>query len=436
MIFVYDKNKTDKLLSDKVSITQDVQDNGKYLGIENGKVVPKNITTPPQTELMIETTYANLVSLRDNGNLIPGQQYRITDYQTIINGDVTYNGSTITIFQSAGHQFDLIVTADSENTLNENARAIQHEGDTYFNGNRLESWRLKYQLDNNNYIYPIVDTTNSKGFIYYMEDEKNNKCAYDFKNIQTKVCKITAYSQNPVLVGQYASYWSSNGAVALPSGATIDINDYKWYYTFTEEDSYGLKDGSTVSSSFHGNNLGSIYRYKEKVFTNVIVSRGNYVNGNNFYIFARNIIKCHSCYQNQGINFYNNVVGDDGSTNSDFAQNTFGPQCHNNTFGNNFLDNSFEANCYNNTFKGENQVIKLGNNCYGNIFGIKSKFDILMGNNHNNTFADNTTAAGNVTLSLGSSSNTFNQNVGPIFIAKYKANTTFTTAQNNTVITS
>lgn len=88
---------------------------------------------------MLPVTYSELVTLRDNSQLIPGQQYRITDY-------VTTTSQTDTI--SAGHQFDIIVTADSENTLNEKARAIQHEGDIYFADSDLNAWEIWYCLDN------------------------------------------------------------------------------------------------------------------------------------------------------------------------------------------------------------------------------------------------------------------------------------------------
>ena len=79
---------------------------------------------------MLPITYSELVTLRDNSQLIPGQQYRITDYMTTTAQENT---------KSAGHQFDIIVTADSVNTLNEKARAIQHEGDTYFANANLKA---------------------------------------------------------------------------------------------------------------------------------------------------------------------------------------------------------------------------------------------------------------------------------------------------------
>ena len=58
---------------------------------------------------IISITYTELKTLRDAGQLIPGQQYRITDYTCT----TTSAGTT-----SAGHAFDIIVTADSESILN------------------------------------------------------------------------------------------------------------------------------------------------------------------------------------------------------------------------------------------------------------------------------------------------------------------------------
>jgi len=68
-------------------------------------------------ETMIETTYDELVSLRDNSQLIPGCWYRITDYECTTSSQDT---------QSAGHPFDILVLATSVNTLSEEARAINH----------------------------------------------------------------------------------------------------------------------------------------------------------------------------------------------------------------------------------------------------------------------------------------------------------------------
>ena len=42
----------------------------------------------------------------------------------------------------------VVITADSESVLNENVRAIQHNGDDYFSGLNLNAWEIKYCLDN------------------------------------------------------------------------------------------------------------------------------------------------------------------------------------------------------------------------------------------------------------------------------------------------
>ena len=54
-------------------------------------------------------TYAELVALRNAGELVPGQRYRITDYVTTVAND--------TEARSAGHPFDLIVQAIDTDTL-------------------------------------------------------------------------------------------------------------------------------------------------------------------------------------------------------------------------------------------------------------------------------------------------------------------------------
>lgn len=68
---------------------------------------------------MIETTYDDLVDLRDSGSLSPGTWYRITDYETMTSQENT---------RSAGHQFDVAVLALSGNELSEEAKALRHVG--------------------------------------------------------------------------------------------------------------------------------------------------------------------------------------------------------------------------------------------------------------------------------------------------------------------
>lgn len=87
----------------------------------------------------INIEYIDLFNLSQNGKLIPGAFYRITNYTaSVISGEMA----------SAEHYFDIIVQAISETKLSQHARAIQNENDPYFNDSNLHAWQLKYELGN------------------------------------------------------------------------------------------------------------------------------------------------------------------------------------------------------------------------------------------------------------------------------------------------
>lgn len=92
-------------------------------------------------EKMVNVTYAELVTLRDEGKLIAGQMYRMTDYETTCTWENT---------QVAGHPFDLVLTALDNKTLDEKCSAIWSERDTdgYFANSNLPAWDVRYCLDN------------------------------------------------------------------------------------------------------------------------------------------------------------------------------------------------------------------------------------------------------------------------------------------------
>ena len=97
----------------------------------NGNILISNISDiSNKLDKTIEINYVDLVTLRDNAQLIPGQKYRIIDYITTTSQENT---------QSAGHQFDIIVTALNECTLSEEAQAIQHSNDEYFSSSNLSA---------------------------------------------------------------------------------------------------------------------------------------------------------------------------------------------------------------------------------------------------------------------------------------------------------
>ena len=198
-------------------------------------------------QTMVETTYADLKSMRDNGTLTPGMWYRITDYEC-----TTTQENTI----SAGNKFDVIVLATGTNSLSEQARAINHtpqDGETdYFANSNLSAWQIWYCLDNDTNRFTWVDATNGKGVIYRMIDEWENDCEYDFKNIMYIRYKLNApeldSETDPVQIkkgtliskdfnlGVFSFIWAatsnqnlsfSNAPVCKPTGES------KAFYTFS-----------------------------------------------------------------------------------------------------------------------------------------------------------------------------------------------------------
>ena len=315
-----------------------------------------------------ETTYAELKQLRDNSKLVKGALYRITDYVTTTTQEET---------RSAGHQFDIIVQAIDINILDENARAINHSGDTYFESCNLNAWEIKYCLDNNTTRFAWADEENGKGVIYYMKDEWNNECPYDFKNIQFKRYMIDTCEKVPSLEGNYLG-------IKRGQGYTIDTDDFIWNYTFT----WVNENDEVEDCSIVGQTLINDEGQYSGVFNNKIasVSAFSVIHSQEpeSFQFALNSIVIQATYGYEDGTFY----GIHGNTfGNNCSNNTFGNNCSGNTFGNDCLRNTFGDYCSNNTF---------GNNCSGNKFG-NEYYNNRFGNNCSN----NTSGSGFVSNAFG-----------------------------------
>ena len=300
------------------------------------------------TELLVKVYWSDLVELRDDGNLVPGQQYRITDYVATSNGDMAS--------QSANHPFDIIVTADDERTLNEHARAIMHDGDLpddivdgetrtkYFAGCDLAAWDVWYCLDNDTTRFAWADSANGKGVIYRLVDEFQNDCPYDFKGIQFK-----AY------------------------GDTDDV----WRYTFDSGDASGNTDLSKSGLQWN-------------VYNNTIAV-GMYSDG--LWKLNRIVFKGFFCYSNTfGSSCSDNTFGSSCSDNtfgSSCSGNTFGSSCSGNTFGSHCSDNTFGSNCSDNTFGSSCSDNTFGSNCSYNTFSSSCSYNTFGSSCSDNTFGSN-----------------------------------------------
>lgn len=298
--------------------------------------------------------------MRDNGSLAEGHLYRITDYEF-----TTVQANT----KSADHVFDIVVLATTENQLSHIAKAIAHEGDTYFNGNDLGAWELWYDLDNDITKYEWADAENGKGVIYRMIDEKRNDCPYDFKNVLFYNDKLT-FSTAPD----------------------------KYYYTFSYIRDSKLYDGTVekqIKSCYYNNMAACIKNSKKSLNLNVFrnISFGNSCSDNTFGIDCNGNTFGAGCHSNTfRTDCCNNTFGNycrENTFGDIYQNNKFGDNCWNNKFGNNCQNNTFGDICYSNKFGDTCSYNTFGNDCDYNNFGNACQNNKFANNCKNNKFGDN-----------------------------------------------
>ena len=261
----------------------------------------------------IEVSYSTLLNLRDTESLIPGMKYRITDYIT-----TTAQENTV----SAGKPFDIIVTADTINSLNENAAACQNKDDGYFDDINFSAWELKYCLDNDTSRFAWADAENGKGVIYHMKDEHNNECPYDFKNIM-----FVRYKLNAPTVGGYPNEWQNRMSENINKMFEANQLSYLWHGVSDEDDCYWEDEMSEVISSPTGE--AKAFFTFSNVIDDVVTDKSK-------------TPKCHSniikeSYQGNLLALNNNVFFSTVVTN-DCNSNSFGNDCNYNGF---FDDGSY-----------------------------------------------------------------------------------------------
>ena len=366
--------------------------NLSYYG-KNGWESIRGSVSPNKSESSIkEITYSELKEAKDNGKLVPGQQYRITDYTC-----TTTQAGT----KSAGHVFDIIVTADNENTLNEEARAIHHEGDTYFANSDLSAWKLWYCFDSDSTRFNwAVD--NGKFIDFGVEEQSyrarfktteiiNNVKYYifDFQGFYIGVTVIEVGAPCYLIADTGSGLQIQEEEV----GSILNIEDiedgkgiiYRMIDEFGNDIPYDFKNiqfyrqwnkekqmWSTISSDNTGvpcYTFSSQGDSSTTEFTDISLSADNNIYSN---IIDEYIIKSEYYPDKQGLNnicFF--------GTNS--YNNLFGRICYNSSFKSAFRNNSFGNNCFNNLFE---------EYCYNNSFGEKCSNNSSKNYFHNNSFGD------------------------------------------------
>ena len=395
------------------------------------------------TELLVETTWAELKALRDGGNLVAGQHYRITDYQC-----TTSQANT----QSAGHQFDIIVVADDESTLNENARAIMHDGDQHFTGCKLSAWKLLYCLDNDSSRFAWAQAGSEGGngsitfdvdknyvtatFVEEVEDGKDHYLVWSYNDGKDDV---TVYTAAPCSVGDsvysdssletlVSTVISMEDGEPVPAGKGViyrmvdeylndlpydfkNIQFRRWAITDITNDNLTTEALSSLQQSFvKSQNNGLYFAWSPEMSIYGCTATVDSSDSTFYYTFGgasdQSIVApsggtgcyCNSmkrCYEDKGSlqtlnanvflgsNCHSNTFGNNCDSNTfgnDCYYNTFGNNCHSNTFGNSCNQNTFGNYCYRNTF---------GNDCYYNTFGNSCNQNTFGNGCWNNTFGNN-----------------------------------------------
>ena len=317
---------------------------------------------------IIAISYTDLKTLRDNAQLVPGQQYRITDYQC-----TTVQENT----RALGHVFDIIVTADDESTLNEVARAIKHKDDTYFAGCDLNAWKIWYCLDNDTTRFAWADSANGKGVIYRMIDEFNNDVPYDFKNIQFKHPKDTT-------TYPHYYYTFASGNVEDNTDCSLGIACICYSNTIKNTTLVGENINETpliLNQIIFIGNMCVSNTFGYDCQTN---SFGDFCGYNTFGNMCRDNTFGAGCFANTfGVGFTGNTFG------TNCQSNTFGTNCQSNTFGDTCQSNTFGDTCQSNTFGDTCQSNILGNDCTDNTFGNNCQSNTLGNGFQYNTFGTN-----------------------------------------------
>lgn len=363
---------------------ESLEEDIKFLKENSGKSVVASIT------------YNELKSLRDNSKLVSGTWYRITDYEcetfaentqsarhqfdilvlAVSNnelnenalachhdGDEYFKNNNLNAWRlkyelDASHDWAKVmpyffVDDDSKYVRypekdRENEYAwcyedpegeVNYDNIVYTSNIEVEDGDTVMRYDEEQEIYNSSQGgTASKGCVYWLCDEFENECGYDFKNIQFKRKRI---ENNIVdsLVGKYS--------VELSKAGTLS-NNFVWCYTFNswDEENDEIENGDSS--------------LKQGVYMNKLIGKGTFNN-----VFFGNTCRCNTF----GTNCYNNTFGNNCCCNTfgiNCHYNIFGNTCHDNTFGNNLWLNVFGDSCQNNTF---------GDCCNNNTFGVCFNFN-------------------------------------------------------------
>ena len=376
---------------------------------------------------LIEVTYAELKSMRDNSELMPGAKYRIIDYDTIITG-----------YNVANHSFDIIVEALRENLLSELCRVCTTKRDIgdrtgeAFNWGSVANWTN----DNANNSDPFTGVKNNPNFYKNLSTTHQNifhqlgtRAKAGNSTCAVKVTLTYTSGEDVDCMGVYVTKENDSVIVGYDyhrGQCTSSLNKDNEYYIQLPNDGYtgkysiyfciatenettnnacGVKaEWYTGASYFDNSNLSS-WEIKYSVDNNQSKYSWANINGKGVIYYMKDEYRNEAPYDFKNIkygdyytfDYYVNNIHYDGSAKYGsychdniiscdidgsrriglpkiyFKNTSNTAECHSNKFENNVWDMSFGSGCYKNSFESESEGNHFGDSCYHNVFEIICK---------------------------------------------------------------
>ena len=225
---------------------------------------PDTPVEPITIELMQLVTWQELKNLRDEGRLVPGQSYRIIDYKCSTTQDNT---------RALSHQFDIIVSAISHNTLSESARVDFHKGDSYFKHEQVEKI-ISSEINMQQQLTIIPEGVITPEWVIY-EDGGGSGYNEEGEWSETNSDKFIAFD-----------FLSNNDGVIVPVLYKTDIGEYSPeepdtespYFYVGEESIDGISYDKWRKIEYNATDGENKYTWtsesKQFILTNKIVGEG------------------------------------------------------------------------------------------------------------------------------------------------------------------
>lgn len=223
--------------------------NSKYTGQQVEEIL--DIAGQPK---IIKYTHQELYNLYISDSLIPGQMYAITDYECSYKHPSSGSDAVFEMTIPSEDVKYIILTALDTNRFDYSVQYIRHEG-------FAKILECKYAIDPEEIPFTMGMEVPAKGAVFYMKDEYENECSYDFKHV-----KFRRYAIKDVTANMDIN--DGTGGVAGPYKCMMTDTAYTFSDPRTVIGSGDSWDTTFIPALFNGK-WGSLVSYSANI--------GNYI---------------------------------------------------------------------------------------------------------------------------------------------------------------